>query len=152
MKKVKALLFLHPFTSLSMTNLFSPFKAQELFRETGVWQLSLKEKNQKKINFQNAIQNRVMKSRAPDSISEDLSTNPFWCFTRANIQQPKLCSFVLTKHDHAKLCPQLKTKAIEICTIHYVRQHNPLSFQQRGRSDTALEKCSTDSSAWSLLK
>lgn len=81
-RTVKALPFLHPFTSLSMTSLFSPFNEQELFRETGVWQLSLKE-NLKKKNSQNAktIQIRVIKSRVPDSILEDLSTNLFWFFT-----------------------------------------------------------------------
>lgn len=96
--------------------------------------------------MQKPIQIRVIKSRVPDSILENLSTNPFWCFTYAKIQQPKLYSFVLTKHDHTKLCPTFKTKTREICTIYYVQQYNPLSFQQRGGSDTALEKCSTDRS------
>lgn len=38
------------------------------------------------------IQIRVIKSRVPDSILEDLSTNPFWCFTHVKIQQLKLYS------------------------------------------------------------
>lgn len=40
--------------------------------------------------MQKTIQIRVIKSRVPDSILEDLSTNPFWCFMHAKIQQPKL--------------------------------------------------------------
>lgn len=42
--------------------------------------------------MQKTIQIRVIKGRVPDSILEDLSTNPFWCFTHAKIQQPKLHS------------------------------------------------------------
>lgn len=62
---------------------------------------------------------------------KDLSTNPFWCFKHAKIQQPKFYWFVFTKHDHAELCPQLQRKVIEISTIYYTRQYNPPIFQQR---------------------